>query len=60
MSLFKEKRAGKDRRSGSVQLREKQIERRVSERRQVSLEEISFIEWASQFALYKKQGQKIK
>lgn len=60
MSLFKEKRAGKDRRSESSQLRESQVERRVSERRQISLEEISFIEWASQFAQYKKQGPKIK
>jgi len=60
MSLFKEKRAGRDRRAESSQLRENQIERRVSERRQISLEEISFIEWASQFALYKKQGPKIK
>lgn len=60
MSLFKEKRAGKDRRSENIQLRENQVERRVSDRRQISLEEISFIEWARQFAQYKKQGPTIK
>jgi len=60
MSLFKEKRAGRERRSLSAPANKKPIERRNDERRQIELEEISFIEWAMQFASYKKQAGGIK
>lgn len=61
MSLFKEKRAGLERRVGRERSGRNTVERRASERRQVALMEISFVEWATQFARYKKQaGDSIK
>lgn len=61
MSLFKEKRAGLERRVGREGTGRNVIERRASERRQLALSEISFVEWATQFARYKKQaGNSIK
>lgn len=56
MSLFKEKRAGLERRVGRERTGGIMIERRAAERRQVALMEISFREWATQFARYKKQA----
>gem|GEM_PF-3155972 len=56
MSLFKEKRAGRERRTGESRLGQTAVERRADERRQVALMEISFMEWATQFARYKKQA----
>ncbi|OMG55008.1 hypothetical protein BJN45_07600 [Azonexus hydrophilus] len=56
MSLFKEKRAGRERRTGEERPGKMPVERRAAERRQVALMEISFIEWATQFASYKKQA----
>ena len=60
MPLFKEKRAGQERRLQNDESNKKPIERRSVERRQIALEEISFIEWARQFASYKKQNSRIK
>jgi len=60
MSLFKEKRAGRERRTGDGISGKRSIERRAAERRQTALVEISFMEWATQFARYKKQTGGVK
>ena len=56
MSLFKEKREGLERRTGGERSGKTSVERRASERRQIALMEISFMEWATQFARYKKRA----
>ncbi|NHC05797.1 hypothetical protein DFR40_0746 [Azonexus fungiphilus] len=60
MSLFQEKRTGEDRRATEGEAEARRVERRSGERRQIEMAEISFIEWASQFASYKKQSGGIK
>lgn len=60
MSLFQEKRTGEDRRATEGEAEARRVERRNGERRQIEMAEISFIEWASQFASYKKQSGGIK
>lgn len=60
MSLFQEKRTGEDRRATEGESEARRVERRSGERRQIEMAEISFIEWASQFASYKKQSGGIK
>ncbi len=58
MTIFDEKRAGRERRNNPHGTPKYGVERRNGERRQISLEEISFVEWATKFAEYKKQLKK--
>lgn len=55
MPLYEEKRRGLDRRNqGMSSSKQRQVDRRKEDRRQVAITEISFMEWARQFASYKK------
>jgi len=58
MSIYDEKRAGQDRRSNLQGEPKLGVERRSGERRQISLSEITFVEWATKFAEYLKQIKK--
>lgn len=54
MSIVDEKRRGWDRRQRSEKIPHDFKERRQSERRQTTISEISFREWASHFARYQQ------
>lgn len=55
--MFDEKRIGHDRRTASEDTRDagEVVERRRRRRRQMVMREISFTEWASYFAMYKRR-----
>lgn len=53
--MFDEKRIGRERRTKNDDEREEAIERRRRHRRQVSMREISFTEWARYFAAYQRR-----
>ena len=54
MSIVTEKRSGGERRLGTGQLPVGIAERRIVERRQIRVSEISFIEWAMHFANFQR------
>jgi len=58
MSIYDEKRAGRERRANAQGEPKYGVERRSGERRQISLTEITFVEWATKFAEYLKQIKK--